>query len=198
MFQMTSSAQFEAGVRTAAGQDAAAFVRIYAPFVTGTAVSFEEKSPDESEMRRRILATLETLPWLTATSGDEVIGFAYASRHRERAAYRWSVDVSAYVAERFRGRGVATRLYRALLAILEAQGFRRAHAGITLPNPASSSFHRSMGFERVGVYRRVGWKFGAWHDVEWLARPLGADDDSAPSEPIPFAQFRERDSAIGL
>ena len=85
-----------------------------------------------------------------------------------------------------------------LLGILEAQGFRRVHAGITLPNHASSSFHRSMGFERVGVYRRVGWKLGAWHDVEWLARALGNEDDSAPAEPIPFAQLRERAGGIGL
>ena len=148
MFRTASSAQLEVHVRTATSQDALAFARIYAAFVTGTAVSFEENPPDEPEMRHRILAALDTMPWLTATNGGEVAGFAYASRHRERASYRWAVDVSAYVAEGFRGQGVATRLYGVLLGVLAAQGFRRAHGGgITLPNEASSSFHRAMGFE---------------------------------------------------
>lgn len=153
-------------------------------WVVTTAVSFEETPPTPDAMAARIRATLEHTPWLTATNGCDVVGFVYASRHRERSAYRWSVDVTAYVHERFRGRGVG-------------QGFRRAHAGVTLPNEASVAFHRALGFEAVGVYRGVGWKLGAWHDVAWFGRAIGADDVAAPPEltPFPTVRGRSRDRA---
>jgi phosphinothricin acetyltransferase len=179
----------ETTVRTAHASDAPAFAAIYAPFVSASAVSFEDEPPGESEMRRRVVATLERTPWLAATNGSEITGYAYASRHRDRSAYRWAVDVSAYVQERLRGRGVGRALYGALLAVLERQGFRRAYAGITLPNDASVALHRSAGFEPIGIYRRVGWKLGAWHDVAWFGRTLGIDDDELPPEPLPFVSM---------
>ena len=141
-------------------------------------------------MRARICGTLHWTPWLTATIADEVAGYAYASKHRDRAAYRWSVDVSAYVHERFRGRGVARALYERLFQILRGQGFRRAYAGIALPNDASVALHRAAGFELIGIYRRVGWKLGAWHDVAWYGRDLNPDaNDLPPAEPIPFSAY---------
>ncbi len=176
--------------RLARSTDAQAFAEIYAPFVEQTVVSFEAVAPSVEEMRDHVRRTLEMLPWLTATVADEVCGYAYASKHRERSAYRWAVDTSVYIHERFRGRGVGRKLYDALFPLLERQGFRRAYAGIALPNEASIALHRSTGFEPVGTYRRVGWKLGAWHDVAWLSRDIGPVDDP-PVEPIPFSCIAE-------
>ncbi len=173
-------------VRAASPKDAAAFVGIYSPYVENTVISFEEAVPSVEDMRERVLRTMQQTPWLTALNGVEVIGYAYAAAHRERAAYRWAVDTSIYVHERFRGRGVGSRLYGHLLHILERQGFQRACAGITLPNDASVGLHRSFGFTEVGVYRRIAWKLSAWRDVVWLERDIG-DPRCPPPEPIPFS-----------
>jgi phosphinothricin acetyltransferase len=161
-----------ARIRRATPDDAAGVAAIYAPIVLDSAISFELEPPSATEMGRRIHATVETLPWLVCHEGDEPLGYAYASTHRARAAYRWSVEVSVYVAGHQRGRGVGAGLYEALLALLELQGFHRALAGITLPNPASVALHEHVGFTAVGVYREVGFKRGAWHDVGWWERPL--------------------------
>jgi phosphinothricin acetyltransferase len=136
-------------------------------------------------MRRRISTVLAQYPWLVCESSDKVVGYVYATAHRERAAYRWSVDVAAYVKEDAQRRGIARALYTALFEILALQGYRNAYAGITLPNPASVAMHEAMGFEQVGVYHRVGYKFGKWHDVAWFERPL-AERVLEPSEPIAF------------
>ncbi|MEL6428934.1 MAG: N-acetyltransferase family protein, partial [Planctomycetota bacterium] len=151
-------------VRDAGPADAASILSIYAPFVEETAVSFETDVPSVDEMAARIEGTSETYPWLVHEDG-EVCGYAYACAHRGRAAYRWSVETSAYVAPDARRRGVARALYAALFELLALQGFVRAHAGIAQPNEASERFHAALGFERVGVYPSVGHKRGAWHDV---------------------------------
>lgn len=140
---------------------------IYAPHVEGSQVSFEEVPPDAAEMTARIAATQATHPWLVAADGGGVVGFAYGCQHRSRAAYRWSADVSVYVAEGARGAGVGRTLYAGLLACLRGQGFHVACAGITLPNEASVALHESFGFKPVGIYREIGWKAGAWRDVGW-------------------------------
>ena len=159
-------------IRLARSDDAAQVADIYAPFVTSSATSFEYSPPDAAELAARITATLAYAPYLVQESGRDVMGFAYASKHRERAAYQWSVDVSVYIHERARRRGVGRALYTSLFALLRLQGFYSAHAGISLPNPASVGLHESLGFEPVGVYRSVGFKRGAWHDVGWWQRPL--------------------------
>jgi L-amino acid N-acyltransferase YncA len=161
-------------------RDAAACAAIYAPHVEGGAVSFEEVAPDAAAMAVRIETTRTTHPWLVAVDREEVRGFAYACRHRERAAYRWAADVSVYVAEGARGVGVGRALYAELLERLRAAGLRTACAGITLPNPASVALHEAFGFEPVGVYRRIGWKDGAWRDVGWWQLQL-----APPSPPDP-------------
>jgi L-amino acid N-acyltransferase YncA len=139
-------------------------------------------------MRRRIVRVLVQYPWLVCESSDRVVGYVYATAHRERAAYRWSVDVAAYVKEDAQRHGIARALYTALFEILVAQGYRNAYAGITLPNPASVAMHEAMGFERVGVYHRVGYKMNEWHDVAWFERPL-AEHVLEPPEPIAFSTF---------
>jgi len=154
-------------VRSATADDAEAIRAIYAPIVETTAISFEEVPPSVEEMAGRIVATLERYPFLVAERSGRVVGYACAGQHRARAAYRWSVDVSAYVTEEARGLGVGSVLYGALLSDLASREFHAAFAGIALPNAASVAFHASMGFEPVGIYREVGFKFGRWHDVGW-------------------------------
>jgi len=154
-------------IRLAEPRDAGAVAEIYRPHVDGSAVSFEVDPPSGEEMGQRIDAALAYAPWLCCEEAGAVVGYAYASRHRERAAYRWCVDVSVYVGQGARRSGVGRGLYRSLFALLKRQGFCAAHAGITLPNAASVGLHEALGFRLVGVYPRVGFKNGRWHDVGW-------------------------------
>jgi phosphinothricin acetyltransferase len=156
-------------IRPAAPSDAAACAAIYAPFVTDGVESFEETPPGETEMARRMAAAHL---WLVAVEDGAVVGYAYGGRHRERAAYRLTVEVSVYLAPAARGRGLGRALYTELFTALAERGFRTALAGVTLPNAASVGLHEAMGFTPVGVFRAVGWKFGAWHDVGWWQRSL--------------------------
>lgn len=171
-------------VRLARPEDGAAVAAIYRPAVVERATSFELQAPDSAEMSKRITACVEHLPWLVAEDADRVVGYAYASAHRVRPAYQWSVDVSAYVGGDRHRRGVGRALYEALFRVLVLQGHVNAYAGIALPNEASEAFHRAMGFMPVGVYRGVGYKLGAWHDVAWFERLL-APRDASPPYPIP-------------
>src|SRR5688572_32866482 len=115
-------------------------------------------------MQRRISTTMVRYPWLVCLADDgTVAGYTYAGAHSERAAYQWSADVSVYNHEKYRRVGVGSALYSAMLAILELQGIRRVCAGIALPNEASVGLHEAMGFEFLGTYRDIGYKFGAWH-----------------------------------
>ncbi len=169
-------------VRDATTADAAACAVLYAPYVTDTAVTFETEPPTAAQMAERIAAAQRRHAWLVLEDDGAVVGYAYGGPYKERAAYRWSCEVSVYL-ERGRWRtGGGRALYEALFARLAERGFRTAVAGMTLPNPASEGLHRALGFEPVGVYRRIGWKHGAWHDVAWVQRTLASMDDP-PVEP---------------
>ncbi len=159
-------------IRLASAGDAEGILAIYAPIVRETTISFELEPPTVAEMRRRIETTLAKLPWLVRESGWGIEGYAYASKHRERAAYQWSVDVSVYVAEGMRGKGLGRRLYTALLGMLQDLGYYSALAGIALPNAASIGLHEALGFQPIGVYHNIGHKLGAWHDVGWWQKQL--------------------------
>lgn len=160
-------------IRPVETADAGAIAAIYRPIVETTTISFEELAPDDAAMALRIGAIRELYPWLVAQDAQgAVCGYAYASRHRERAGYRYSVDVSAYVAETARGKGVGRALYERLFAQLRERGYHRAFAGIALPNAGSMALHRRCGFEPVGIYREVGYKFGKWIDVYWCQKGL--------------------------
>jgi phosphinothricin acetyltransferase len=176
-------------VRPATGADGRELAAIYAPVVEGTHVSFETEPPTAEGMTRRVRETADRLPWLVCEQEGGVAGYAYASPHSDRPSYRWSVDVSVYVDERHRRKGVARGLYESLLAVLRLQGFRNAYAVIALPNEASVRLHEAFGFECVGVYRRVGYKLGEWRDVGHWELSLGYYDDS-PSPPTPLGELR--------
>lgn len=181
-------------IRIATPADAEAVRDIYAPHVA-THTSFEQTAPSTEEIANRITATLQRYPWLVLEDGEAIAGYAYAGTHRARHAYQWSVEASVYVAPTHHRRGVARRLYDALFAALEHQGFINVYAGITLPNDRSVAFHRAMGFEPIGVYRRIGFKNGAWHDVEWSAKRLPAPE-GAPPDPRPLPTVVEAISKL--
>ena len=175
-------------IRLATAADSEAVQAIYAPTVSETCISFEEEIPSVEEMGLRIRSTLAGFPWLVCEVEGEVLGYAYAGKHRDRAAYRWSVEVSVYVDGRARRSGIGRGLYVSLLELLGRQGYSNAYAGVTLPNPASVTFHESLGFRPVGVYRAIGYKLGAWRDVGWWWFALN-DHPDAPDLPVKLADL---------
>jgi L-amino acid N-acyltransferase YncA len=166
-------------------RDAGACAAIYAPYVDGSPVSFEERPPDAAEMAARIGRYSTTHPWLVAERDGVVLGYAYGCPHRERPAYRWAADVSVYVDSAHRGQGLGRALYEELVERLRRQRFRIACAGITLPNPASVALHERLGFVAVGVSRGIGWKDGAWRDVGIWQLELASPTGGPPPEPLP-------------
>jgi phosphinothricin acetyltransferase len=163
---------------------------IYAPAVNGSVISFELTAPDAAEMGRRIQETLKRWPWLVYEADGKVLGYAYACAHRARAAYDWSVEVSVYVAPDAHRRGIGRALYAELFAILKKQGYVNAYAGVALPNIPSVALHEALGFRPVGVYRRVGYKLGAWHDVAWGHLAL-QDPLPDPRPPVDFCALEK-------
>jgi L-amino acid N-acyltransferase YncA len=186
-------------LRPAEERDAESIAPIYAPIVRDTFISFETEPPSASVMAERIATTQQRYPWLVATMGDEgtgdaaaggaVVGYAYGGALRPRAAY--------HVAGTARGKGIGRRLDGSLIAMLRAQDFHGAFAGIALPNDASVGLHEALGFQPLGVYREVGFKFGAWRDVGWWRLAL-AEGDASPSEPVTFQELRETPGFSGL
>jgi len=173
-------------VRAAVGErDGAACAAIYAPYVDGSPTSFEELVPDALDMAERIERVWRVHPWLVAEIDGQVAGFAYATGHRARPAYRWAAETSIYLAAARRGRGVGRALYGELIGRLREQRLHVACAGITLPNAASVALHAALGFEQVGVYRRIGYKHGGWRDVAWWQLELRPADGGPPEEPLP-------------
>ncbi len=172
-------------VRPARDSDADDIRTVSAPFVTHTFVSFEEDVPTAEEMLRR-MKSRPRLPWLVAADDREVVGFAYASRHRQRAAYRWSTECSVYLTQAYQGQGIARLLYERLNADLRSLGYVRALAGITLPNPASVRMHEALGYRPIGVFESVGFKLGQWRDVGWWSLPL-AEPSTSPRVPLEWA-----------
>lgn len=159
-------------IRTATTADAAACLAIYRPLVESTAVSFEEVVPTIEEFAARIENALSAWTWLVAEKHGHCIGYAYGHAHRQRAAYRWSVEVTIYVDGGHRGQGVGSKLYGQLFTELSSLGYCNAYAGVTQPNEASMALHRGVGFEYIGTFRSVGRKFDRWHDVAWFQRKL--------------------------
>lgn len=166
-------------LRLASLEDSTQIAEIYAPIVENTAISFELVPPSADEMASRIATVLRDHAWLVADNDGVVEGYAYAGKHRERAAYGWSTDTTIYVRDIARGRGVGRKLYQALLRILDAQNYQIAFAGIALPNSASIALHESVGFTHLGTYPTVGFKFDKWHDVGWWFRHLNSKSESA-------------------
>ncbi len=177
-----SVANEELLIRLAREEDAPELLKIYDPYVRGTVITFEYSVPSVSEFAARIRHTLERFPYLVASLEGEIVGYAYASPFKSRAAYDWSVETSIYVKQGLRGRGVGTTLYRALEEELGRMHVLNLNACIAYPNPESVGFHEKFGYRMVGRFNMSGYKLGAWHDIVWMEKSIGPHD--APPESV--------------
>lgn len=177
-------------IRPALSSDASSILDIYAPFILNTTVSFETEVPTIENFTQRIITNQESWPWLVYESDGLIAGYAYASKHRERAAYQWSVESSVYVNDHFQQKGIATKLYQTLFQILKFQGCRNVYAGITLPNERSINFHEKMGFNKIADYRNIGFKLNRWNTVRWYELQLNNYSD----QPAPFIKWKQIES----
>ncbi|MCR6721273.1 MAG: GNAT family N-acetyltransferase [Chitinophagaceae bacterium] len=175
-------------IRLATAADAKAVLDIYAPFITDTSLTFELEVPALEDFARRIEHYNEYAPWLVADEHGRVAGYAYASRHRERGGYQWSVECSIYMHPDFNGSGTAAKLYQALFKILQWQGFRNVYAVINLPNDRSVRFHEKLGFQYQFTFENVGYKLGKWKNVGWWLLNLNPYDNP-PQMPHPFPEI---------
>jgi len=170
--------------------DAAGILAIYAPHCESTAVSFETIAPSKEEMGNRIQKISRQFPWIVCEAESEILGYAYASSHRERAAYQWAADATVYISPKAQRAALGRGLYTSLFRILALQGYYKVYAGVTLPNPASVGLHEAVGFQPVGIYHGVGYKLGRWHDVGWWQLELQSES-SDPRPPRSFPEIRE-------
>lgn len=165
-------------------------MNIYKGYIENTAITFETEVPSVEVFGQRIENTLNRFPWLVCEVDGVVAGYAYASKHRERAAYQWSADFSIYVDEKYHRRYIAKALYQALEELLRMQGYYTVFAGVTTPNPKSEAFHTAYGFDTIGVFENVGYKLGQWRGVKWFSYTL-ADYVEEPMAPKVFPEIKD-------
>lgn len=173
-------------IRFATEEDAQALLAIYAYYID-TEITFEYELPTEAEFRKRIRTVLEEYPYLIYEDAGNILGYAYAHRHLERAAYQWNVELTVYLHPDAVSRGIGRRLYEELLRILTEQGICNAYSLITRPNEKSEKLHEAMGFTLMGVLKNTGYKNGKWRDVSWYEKQL----NPYPEHPLPFRKIDE-------
>lgn len=159
-------------IRQATVNDSNDILDIYSYYIENTSVSFETETPTVIDFSSRIYLIINTYPYLVYLRNDKIVGYAYASRHRERAAYQYDVDVSVYIKNSLHSQGIGTALYNNLFEILKFKKYYNAYAGITLPNEKSIALHYKFGFKEIGVHHNTGYKFNKWHDVIWFEKQL--------------------------
>lgn len=165
--------------------DAQAVLAIYKYYVDHTIISFEYEAPSLEEYLQRINVNTEKYPWLVCLYNNKIIGFAYGSTHRYRTAYQWSPESTIYLAPDFQSKGIGRILYQTLFNILKLQGYFNVFAGVALPNQKSIGFHQTMRFEEIGIFKKVGYKHGNWHDTQWFQLSLN-EHTLVPKNPIEF------------
>jgi L-amino acid N-acyltransferase YncA len=181
-------------IRVATPRDAARIAEIFSPFVRETVISFADVPLTSVDFEQRITQTLREYPYLVLEEEGRIAAYAYASKFRVLASYRWVCETSLYVDRAAHRRGAGTRLYTALLALLRRQGFQQAYAGITIPNAASVAIHEKFGFRFFALFEAVGFKHGEWRDVGFWALRLQDELPNPPGEPKWFAALQENES----
>lgn len=177
-------------IRLATTADAEGILKIYAPYIENTSLTFETEVPSVASFAERISKYLTKWPWLVYEVDGIIAGYAYASGYRERTAYQWSVECSVYVHEHFQREGVAQILYKALFPILKQQGFCNVYAVINLPNESSVALHESFGFAHFATYEQVGYKLGKWKNVGWWRLVIN-EFKREPAPPVTFAELNK-------
>ncbi|HBV96019.1 MAG: hypothetical protein JL50_05235 [Peptococcaceae bacterium BICA1-7] len=178
-------------IRLVSEDDSASILDIYAPYITDTSITFECEVPTVQEFANRVRNISEIYPWIVCQADGCLAGYAYASRHHERSAYQWSVNLSVYIKNEYQRKGLARVLYTTLFELLGHLGYFSGLACITYPNPKSEGFHSNFGFKQVGVYHKIGYKLGQWQDVIWYQMPI-REPSQDPPDPLPI---KDADSA---
>jgi len=160
--------------------DVQGVLEIYKPYVLNTSITFEYDVPTVEEFSERIETITSEYPWLVCTQNNKILGYAYACKHRYRMAYQWSPESTIYLSPGIHGKGIARILYETLFAILRLQGYFNVYAGVGLPNERSEGFHRALRFEVIGDFKKIGYKFGKWHDTRWFQLHLHEHIDNPP------------------
>jgi len=182
-------------IRVAREADVPAILEIYAPYVRGTTVTFEYEVPTRAEFLNRFRTVTRDFPWLVWEENGEILGYAYACRPFERAAYSWCAEPSIYLKSTAQGQGIGRRLYIALEELLKLQGYRVLLALITGENLASVSFHERLGYGICGEIHRCGWKFDRWLNVFWMEKHLEIVHNSMDF-PMKWGSFGQDDQKI--
>jgi L-amino acid N-acyltransferase YncA len=159
-------------IRPARKADATEILKIYTPYINNTAITFETEIPTIEEFTKRIETIQKHYPYLVCERDNQIIGYAYASQYRERSAYRYSIELSIYVDQKYRHQGIGTALYTHLFDTLQTYEFYTAYACITLPNESSIVLHQTFGFQEIGIFHHAGYKGGKWLDVIWMEKQL--------------------------
>ena len=183
-----STVKKEVTIRVAAVDDAKALLEIYAPYVRETAITFEYEVPSVEEFRRRIAHVLEKYPYLVAEYGGKIVGYAYVSPFKERAAYGWAVETSIYVDQNCRHMGIGKKLHEALEECLKKMGILNMEACIGYPEEDdeyltknSAQFHEHLGYRMVGEFKKCGYKFHRWYNMVWMEKIIGEHRDTQKS-----------------
>ena len=184
-------------IRAASPEDAPALLRVYAPYVKNTAITYEYDVPSVDEFSKRIETTLKRFPYLVLERGGEIIGYAYAGPLHSRPAYDWSVETSLYLSEDVRGGGLGRLIHDALENVLREQGFLNMNACIAYPEKEdeyltrnSAEFHAHLGYRMIGRFTKCSYKFRRWYGMVWMEKLIGEHLEDQP--PVtPFPQIRE-------
>lgn len=182
--------------RLASEDDAAQLLDVYAPYVQNIAISFEYEVPTLQEFTERIRAVTQNYPYLICEIGGRIAGYAYAQRQKVRAAYGWNAELSVYLRPEYVRRGIGRAFYTALLDILHMQGVENVYGCVTVPNAGSERLHEAMGFRRISVFYRTGYKLGAWHDVAWFEKRIG--EAECPAGFVPVSKLNAAELAAVL
>ena len=174
-------------IRTVQLSDAEAILKVYAPFITDTCISFEYVVPSEEEFAQRIASISAEYPYIVLEEDGEIVGYAYSHRYLERVAYSWDVEVTIYLAPKVQGKGLGVILYDALEKLMALQNIKNLYSCITGDNVHSIEMHRSMGYELIGTFPKAGFKHDRWLDVVWMAKAIGEKENA----PLPFVPFVE-------
>lgn len=162
--------------------DVTQILTIYAPYVVDSVISFEYEVPNEEDFKQRIRSIAAEYPYFVCEMNGQIIGYAYAHRHMERAAYQWNAEISIYIRQGFTGKGLGKKMCHTLIELLRLQGIRNVFSCVTIPNERSVHLHQSMEFSTEGIFQDAGYKCGKWQTIAWFRKNI------APytNEPAPF------------
>ena len=178
--------------RRATEEDVVSILAIYAPYVTDSAITFEYDVPSEEEFRQRIRTISAEYPYFVCESDGQIIGYAYAHRHMERAAYQWNAEISIYIRQGFTGKGLGKTICQALIDLLRLQGIRNVFSCVTIPNERSAHLHHSMEFSTEGIFQNAGYKCGKWQTIAWFRKNIAPYSN----EPAPFLPISRIDRQL--